>query len=112
MLPLAAKLLPIIFLNLCSGSPLMLESDLYDDIAPQIEDDDDYQSGNAYLDAYNDDFLPDEDTYNDNYNDNDDFYNDNDDTYDDLVTVGEDELAADRIMEDFQSQQDQVTLHR
>ena len=29
-----------------------------------------------------------------------------------LATVGEDEIAADRIMEDFQDQQDQVTMHR
>ena len=29
-----------------------------------------------------------------------------------LATVGEDEIEADRIMEDFQDQQDQVTMHR
>ena len=29
-----------------------------------------------------------------------------------LATVGEDEIAADRIMDDFQDQQDQVTMHR
>ena len=29
-----------------------------------------------------------------------------------LASVGEDEIAADRIMEDFQDQQDQVIMHR
>ena len=29
-----------------------------------------------------------------------------------LATVGDDEIEADRIMEDFQDQQDQVTMHR
>ena len=103
---LTATFLHIFLLNVCFCSPLLLETDVYDEIAPQFVDDADDQSGDDdyYQEAYNDEFLT--DTYDDT-----DSYDDTD-NYDDLVTVGEDELAADRIMEDFQDQQDQVTLHR